>query len=107
MIGSLYVSREGQGEEAEGEQTLMQLPIGKPWFRIAGIMPWRFLWPLCWQGWACYLALPVWLMASVWFFLEMRWKPSDAIFYGWLLPTVGIWALIVGVKTDPKMPWRN
>jgi hypothetical protein len=82
-----------------------QLPIGRPWFQFWPLSLFHVLRPVAWQGWLVLAALAVWLLASVGFFLWMGWQPSNVFVFGWLMPTMAVWILIVGMKTEARLPW--
>ena len=81
----------------------IQLPVGTPWFRVRRfwflpIFPVGY--PICWQGWAAATGLVGWMAASAAFFVHMNWEPSNAFLYGWLFPTLVVWLVVVGIKTE-------
>ena len=74
-----------------------QLPIGKPWFRL---QTFGGPWPICWEGWLTYAGLLVWWAVSGLFLVSIDWVSPNFLLYGWSMPTVAIWCLIVGIKIE-------
>ena len=87
----------------------IELPIRKPWFAL--YWPILFLrgliWPTCWEGWAAFIGIIVWLTGSVAVFIRMGWS-ANWLLGLWFTPTAVIWAGLVGVKTEVRQtPWKR